>query len=174
MTITVPLFQLNDWVNPLSLCTILLHTCDIPSSFAHCLGGRTVHRRQKDKVYFKSNSFKYTMRMKCTNNYVGLYFVVHLMNEWDLQYGLSSWLAIISRWGPYWAGDIRVHAYPHFRFRLMTNSESTYVDWWCQGHHCPSTALINWFIAKHENSLYFPTESITHWALALLFNYEAN
>ena len=88
------------------------------------------------------------------NNCIGLYFVVHLMNEWGLKYRLSSWLAIISQWGPYWASDVRVHTCPRFRFRLMT--EGTYVDWWCQDHHWPSTALINWLLLNMRTVYTFP------------------
>ena len=56
---------------------------------------------------------------------------------------LFSWLAIISRRGPYWADDvsdvINLHTWPLFRFWLMTESEGT----WC---HRPSSALINWLL----------------------------
>ena len=60
---------------------------------------------------------------------------------------LFSWLAVISRWGPFWAGDvpdvITLHTCPRFQFWLMTTSEGTYIHWWRQRRHRPSTALVD-------------------------------
>ena len=67
----------------------------------------------------------------------------------DHKYRLFSWLPIICRWGTYWASDIWCHQKGH----VCNHFYNSYIralafrsDWWRQGCHWPSTALIDWLM----------------------------
>ena len=61
--------------------------------------------------------------LKLINEYGRTYFWYNYSFHRAIKYRLS-WLVIISRWGPYWAGDvpdvINLHPYPRFWFWPMT------------------------------------------------------